>query len=277
MAPIAREYDDLFRAADADWPASQLYHEQSKLAPAKGLAFRERLAEYASDLDAIRASTRAVKEHPGIPRIPLEDQSKLWRGARLADALRRRRTRRDNGPRSPLTLTEWGSLLLRSGGVTGESRHPDCDDVVQPLRAWPSGGGLFPIEAYIVSFAGELTTGNYYFHPQERALVQLSNPPLAEAWREIVYAEGLWEGVVGMIVLTAVFARTQTKYGERGYRFVLLDAGHFGQNLLLTAEDLRIDLIPIGGFDDNGVAAAFGLDSRQEAPVHLFLVRGRRH
>ena len=39
-------------------------------------------------------------------------------------------------------------------------------------------------------------------------------------------------------IFTGVFERAQAKYGERGYRFVLLEAGHAAGNVLLVAHSL---------------------------------------
>lgn len=37
------------------------------------------------------------------------------------------------------------------------------------------------------------------------------------------------------LFITATFKRNQLKYGERGYRGILLDAGHVSQNILLSS------------------------------------------
>ena len=41
------------------------------------------------------------------------------------------------------------------------------------------------------------------------------------------------------------------KYGERGYRFIFLDAGHMSQNLYLTAEYLGLGATALGGGMNN--------------------------
>ncbi|WP_164669797.1 nitroreductase family protein [Virgibacillus doumboii] len=40
------------------------------------------------------------------------------------------------------------------------------------------------------------------------------------------------------------------QYGERGYRFCLLEAGHIVQNVMLTAAACDEAVTPIGGFKD---------------------------
>jgi len=41
------------------------------------------------------------------------------------------------------------------------------------------------------------------------------------------------------------------KYRERTYRYVLLEAGHVGQNLCLAATGLGLGACTVGAFDDD--------------------------
>ena len=47
-----------------------------------------------------------------------------------------------------------------------------------------------------------------------------------------------------------MFWRTRFKYGLRGYRFALLEAGHVMQNAVLAAAALALPALPVGGFYD---------------------------
>ena len=89
---------------------------------------------------------------------------------------------------------------------------------------------------------------------------------------ELIYAQGLWDNASGVLVLTASFEKTQVKYGERGYRFVLLDAGHLAQNILLVCEDLGLAAIPLGGFDDDGLANELQLHGELETPLYVIFI-----
>ncbi len=57
-----------------------------------------------------------------------------------------------------------------------------------------------------------------------------------------------------------------------GYRFVLLDAGHLAQNVLLACEDLHLAAVPLGGFDDDGLAELLELKPDREAPLYAILI-----
>jgi SagB-type dehydrogenase family enzyme len=50
------------------------------------------------------------------------------------------------------------------------------------------------------------------------------------------------------------------RFGERGYRYLMIDAGHICQNLYLTAGAIKFGACAIGAFDDNAMNEILGLD-----------------
>jgi SagB-type dehydrogenase family enzyme len=62
-----------------------------------------------------------------------------------------------------------------------------------------------------------------------------------------------------VIVLAAEYSRTTRKYGERGIRYVHIEAGHAGQNVLLQAVALGLAGVPVGAFSDEEVRKALSL------------------
>ena len=266
-----RSYDEL--CDDVDCPLSRLYHQESKLSEHKQHAFQEGIAAYNQDGEAIHRSSRAYKPYPTRPGVDLPRPSRRRRGRRLDDLLRTRRTRRGGFASRPVTLEQWGHLLGAACGITGRVTHPEFPDVVQDLRAWPSGGALYPVEVYLASLRGkELGRAVYHYQVPSHALSEVASCPEEERLERLVFADGLWQNASGLVILTAVFARTQVKYGERGYRFVLLDAGHLAQNVLLVCEDLRLAAIPLGGFQDDALGELLGLKPREEAPIYAILI-----
>ncbi len=69
----------------------------------------------------------------------------------------------------------------------------------------------------------------------------------------------------------ARFARVQAKYGERGYRFALLESGHIAQNLLLLAGAAGLASLPAGGFFDDLLNLTLGIDGETEAATYAIL------
>ena len=51
-------------------------------------------------------------------------------------------------------------------------------------------------------------------------------------------------------VICADFKKTTVKYGERGKRYVYMEAGHMAQNISLTATEMGFACYCIGEFDD---------------------------
>ena len=72
-----------------------------------------------------------------------------------------------------------------------------------------------------------------------------------------------------VIAITAVYARTEAKYGrDRGPRYVHLEAGHAAQNILLQAVALGLGAVPMGAFDDRRVQDVLGLPA-DHVPLYL--------
>ncbi|RLF92125.1 nitroreductase, partial [Thermococci archaeon] len=44
-----------------------------------------------------------------------------------------------------------------------------------------------------------------------------------------------------------------TRYGERGTRYVYMEAGHVGQNIYLVCEALNLGTVAVGAFRDEEV------------------------
>jgi SagB-type dehydrogenase family enzyme len=77
-----------------------------------------------------------------------------------------------------------------------------------------------------------------------------------------------------VIAMTALSARNMFKYGERGYRYMLFDAGHLAENLYLTANALSLGCTTIAGFVDDRLNELIGVDGVNEYGLYLF-VAGR--
>jgi SagB-type dehydrogenase family enzyme len=52
------------------------------------------------------------------------------------------------------------------------------------------------------------------------------------------------------MVRVFVFPRVTVKYGNRGIRYAMIEAGHIGQNLFLLAEAMGLKAGIVGAFHD---------------------------
>jgi SagB-type dehydrogenase family enzyme len=70
------------------------------------------------------------------------------------------------------------------------------------------------------------------------------------------------------IVIAAVYERTTNRYGERGIRYVHMEAGHVGQNLYLQAVARGLGMVVVGAFYDDQVQGLPAVANRSRAALH---------
>nr|MBP7412055.1 SagB/ThcOx family dehydrogenase [Methanoculleus sp.] len=73
------------------------------------------------------------------------------------------------------------------------------------------------------------------------------------------------------LVIAAVQERTTRKYGDRGIRYVAMEAGHAAENVYLQAEALDLSTVAIGAFDDDRVREVLMLPENM-TPLYLMPV-----
>ena len=179
----------------------------------------------------------------------------------LEEAIRVRRSVREYSD-EPLTLTELGRLLWAAQGVTSD----------RGARAAPSAGGTYPLEVYAATaMVTGLQPGVYRYHPREHALETVSGGDVRAGLMEAGLGQAcIGDGAVDIIV-AAVYGRTTERYGDRGIRYVHLEAGHAAQNLCLQAVTLGLGAVTVGAFSDEQVRAAAGLPA-EEQPLYIIPV-----
>ncbi len=62
-----------------------------------------------------------------------------------------------------------------------------------------------------------------------------------------------------VMIIAAKPAQMARKYGDRTQRYVDIEVGHAGQNILLQAVALDLGAVPVGAFDDDSVNAVLKL------------------
>ena len=167
----------------------------------------------------------------------------------LEETLQKRRSVRDFR-KMPVSLEDVSQLLWAAQGIThGEGR-----------RTAPSAGALYPLELYLLAGdVRDLPAGIYRYVTHQHHL----EPVRAGQFRADISAAALhqnWieDGAV-ILVFAAVEARTTGKYGDRGIRYIYMEAGHAAQNALLQSVALGLGGTPVGAFDEEQVAKTLGL------------------
>lgn len=191
-------------------------------------------------------------------------EPRLDSNASIEQTLLKRRSVRDYTGKH-LTLQEVSQLLWAVQGIT--------DPV--GLRTAPSAGDTYPLEIYlVVGDVKYLSMGIYHYQPVGHKLIrvldgdmrmELSTAALGQIWVK--------EGAVD-IVITAIYERTTERYGERGIRYVHMEAGHAAQNVYLQAVALNLGTVTVGAFHDDQIKEILNLN-QQEQPLYIMPV-GRR-
>jgi len=113
--------------------------------------------------------------------------------------------------------------------------------------------------------------GVFRYEPVEGCLASLS-----QCWRDNVeqsmFNPEFTANANMLVALSGTFAIMQNKYGPRGYRYMLLEAGHAAQNLCLSAAELGCATLCLGGFDDELLNRALGLRALEEAVFYCIAV-----
>ena len=143
-------------------------------------------------------------------------------------------------------------------------------------RTAPSAGALYPLELHlVVGNVSDLAPGVYRYRPREHDLVKSRDgdmrSPLAHAALDQAWVR---EGAID-IVITAVYERTTRKYGERGIRYVHMEAGHAAQNLYLQATAMELGMVTVGAFYEEQVREILGL-AKNEDPLYIIPVGRKR-
>lgn len=203
-------------------------------------------------------TTVAYKIYPRFAKISLGDA--LPHGE-VSDTLRSRASARSFS-RAPVTQGQLGALLKYSCGITRETP-------AGARRAQPSGGGRYPLEVYPLVFAGsgEVRSGVYHYNVREHALDVLWERAFTPADIGELFTYPWAHEASLAIVITALFNRNQMKYGERGYRQILVEAGAVVQNLYLIATALGIGCCAIDGVKEERIEKILDVDGIAESAL----------
>jgi len=241
-----------------DDPA-ELFHEASSLYAGVAPASFPAMVELARNPALQQTVARASYSRSHLAGIELPQPNR--RGASLDDALTSRGSRRPKAL-EPLSLAALASILAAAYRST-DGRRPV-----------PSGGALYPLEIYVTALAVDaVESGVYHYDPYRHRLARLGPAGRRQVAQALVEPE-LAEAGAALVVVTAMFWRSRFKYGLRGYRFSLLEAGHVVQNAVLAAASLDVPALPLGGFYDGELNALVGADGVDEASVYALLLGG---
>jgi SagB-type dehydrogenase family enzyme len=167
-----------------------------------------------------------------------------------------------------LTLDELAYLLWCTQGV--KAKRPGFATV----RTVPSAGARHAFETYLlINRVNGLEPGLYRYLALEHILLEISLRPSVV---DETVAGCLGQGFVGTSAVTFIWIadvqRMKWRYGDRGYRYLHLDAGHVCQNLYLSAGSIECGVCAIAAFDDDVINQVIGVDGRKQFVIYIATV-----
>ena len=179
----------------------------------------------------------------------------------VEESILQRRSVRDYSDEA-LTLPELAQLLWAAQGITDPAG----------LRAAPSAGATYPLEIYaVVGNVEGIAKGIYRYEPHQHKLTQVVDGEQREALAQAALNQQFIAQAPVNLVITAIYERTTQRYGERGIRYVHMEAGHAAQNVYLQSVTLNLGTVVVGAFNDKQVATVLALPGN-EIPLYIIPV-----
>jgi len=273
-APTHTHLEAFRRKEFSEADIAEVFHENTKYTERTDRSDQSTMSHFVHDETMQYALSKAPPEYEGHERIDLPSPAETF-DVDVSDAIRHRRTVRSYSG-DGLSLDRLSTLLYYSCGATGRLSAPD--GVENFGRAYPSGGGLYPVETYFaVLNAGEdLDEGLYYYVPDDHALrvLRRGDESFADEVAELFATGGVLDPTDAALsfAFTAAFWRSKAKYGPRGYRFALQESGHVVQNVQLVATAMGLASAPFAAAREDEVNDFLGVDGVDEAAIYTGFV-----
>jgi len=152
----------------------------------------------------------------------------------LEEALEKRRSiRRFTG--QAFTIEQISQLAWAGQGITEKRRG---------FRTAPSAGAIYPIELYVA-----IPEGLFIYRPRNHSLEKVVDSDVRSRLAEASFGQRWVADASADFIIAGSEKKLAAKYGGKANIYLLLEAGHIGQNILLQAVSLDLGAVPIGAFD----------------------------
>jgi len=256
-------WQDVYFPTPADEAVWELFHENSKLGQYDAFMTDEQAAAHISRFNR-------VLSYDHYPSVELPETLTMLE-LPLSQAIQQRATP-TRLERRILPMADLATLLYCAYGLNRDSEE---SGIQRPLRTTPSAGALYPLEVFLHTRSVEgLAPGLYHYNPHRHELRQLCEGDQTSRIASALTHKQLAVTTSVIFIIGAMFERTIGKYSNRGYRFVLLEAGHLAQNLNLAANGLGLGCVNIGGYFDRMIDALIGFDGLMQSAVYMAGIGG---
>ncbi len=157
---------------------------------------------------------------------------------------------------SSISREELSMLLWACQGQTDDKGH----------RTAPSAIAAYPLELYvIVGQVKDLTPGVYRYVSKGHQIIAVMEGDRREDFINSAAPKQVWVRSAPVIfVITGVAEKITRKTGDKGRRFLYVEAGLAAQNLFLEAVSLSLGGTFVGGFEPEAVQSYLKLPAGEE-------------
>lgn len=173
----------------------------------------------------------------------------------------------------PMSLAALSQIVWAAQGITLKIDSTPADwswgRWQGGKRTAPSAGRLYPLELYIV--AGNIDgikPGVYKYKPQTHQLLDVLDADKRSELATAALGQKWIASAPCVLVVGAVYKRTEVKYGERAPRYVHIEVGHAVENVCLQAVALDLGTTMVGAFKDDEVKKVIGM-TNEEQPLAI--------
>lgn len=245
--------------AESDTQVAELFHENTKLSPYEN-----------GDDPALLPET--IKPGVVLARYRLPPVAPGEMGGSLERAIYNRVTSRRFYRGAMLPIGILSRLFAFSCGCTTDFSDAGIPQL-EFRRSAPSAGATYPIETYLAARRiASIPDGIYHYSNIDHSLELIRPGNFHPAIGRWTLHQPYIADTNAIFMMAGFSERIYPRYNERGYRYMLLEAGHIAQNTCLLATAYGLGILSNGGFDDAAINRLLGLNEITEIALYITAV-----
>ena len=187
-----------------------------------------------------------------------------------------RRSVRTYDIETPMSQAKLAYLLFSCAGI---QKFWGANNVATQ-RPVPSGGARHPFEVYIaVNNVQDMKQGLYHYRPAENvgekkvSLTFIKNFEDYKKQTTDMLAGQVWAANASVILfISCIPYRGEWRYSALSHRVMLIDLGHLGQNVMLSATDMNMGSCCMAAYDQKACDDFIELNGEDEYMVYAIAV-----
>lgn len=230
---------------------------------------------YFMDAGVVMLSMMGQEEKAGYREISLPEGVGLQ--MELGEVIARRRSSRGYTG-DAMELDCLATILRSANGITcltSVSLFQGGQSTLH-FRSIPSGGGLYPVDLYAAALnVNGLDRGIYLYDPSRDTLLQTGDQ---SSLNKLLLAFAVSEDIISFSRANVIFLlvgrpwKSMRKYGNRGMRFLFLEAGAMAEHIDLATVALGFGSVDCAAVYDDEVHEAMELDGLYQTLIHTVIV-----